>query len=166
MTSANYNNRIYLLDYEKEEKFPGYYITQSVCKILGYTNNCFMLTEMKKCEDKFPEANGNDTWLHVFDIAEPIVAERIEQEYKTTQDKNTWVEVYNIFLSQTVSLMMAKEYYEAFANYQKMMNVLKQYFHIGEVDINFDKENFTCYNHDETMHNKRKVVLPSEKSVF
>lgn len=159
MTYANYGKTV-VLDYRQSGNLPGRYITAVICDILGYSNECFILTEMRSFEDKMPEKYGNKGWLFAYDVAEPVIAEKIAEEYNTTHDKNTWVQVYNLFLSEMASLMGSEKYHEALGNYQRMMEVLKAHFKIDDVEL------MLCHHEKDNLSDERgffKAKLLVEK---
>ena len=148
---------------QNQENSTGCYITTVMCGVLGYSDQCFVLNEMRNFRNEVMQKDPRyfDMLLE-YDIVGPIIAKDIEDEYKTTQDKNMWTNFYKLFLSETANLVASKKYDEAVQKYQKMMESLKDYFGIRDIDL-------TCYRQGYDMknggHGRFKMILPPSKMV-
>lgn len=122
----------------------GCYITTVVCDILGYTDKCYTLSMLRNFRNNVMQKKPDkyfDTLLE-YDAVGPIIAEKIKEEYETTQDKDTWVRFYELYISKTANLVACNDEDAAVSKYRSMVNILKQYFNMEDVDLDSYKENY------------------------
>ena len=160
MTYANYNRNVIFNYNQSGNNVPGGDITSTVCTILGYSNQCFVWREVENFGNKIQETYETRLWSCAYDMAEPIVAQKIAEEYENTHDKNTWMQIYNLFLSDIASLMGSEKYIEALGNYQRMMAALKDYFGINDIDLSTQNQMTDILSSDGGYF---KIKLPAGK---
>lgn len=138
-----------------DNNFNGCYITTLICSILGYTDHCYVLTEMRNFRNNIMQKESKyfDILLE-YDVIGPIIARNIYEEYCKTENKDMWTRFYQLYLLETAALISSEKYKEAVCKYEQMMNTLKSYFGIHDIDL-------TTYQKDYDMsmggHGKLKV---------
>lgn len=143
----------------EENNFNGCYITTLICSILGYTDHCYVLTEMRNFRNNImqKEAIYFDILLE-YDVIGPIIARSIYEDYEERENKDMWVRFYQLYLLKTADLISSKKYTEAVSKYEQMMNVLKNYFGIHDMDL-------TTYQKDYDMSKGGHGKLKIKKSI-
>lgn len=113
----------------------GCHITTTMCHVLGYSDHCYVLTEMRNFRNNIMQKNSKYFGaLLECDMIEPMIAEDIEREYEKTQNRDMWTRFYQLYLSQVVNLSASHLYEDAIYKYQQMVEVLKNYFGIQDID--------------------------------
>ena len=150
-----------ITDLETIEITNGCYITTVMCQVLGYSDQCFVLNEMRNFRNEVMQKDPKyfDMLLE-YDIVGPIIAKDIEDEYRNKQNKNMWTQFYKLFLSETANLVAAKKYDEAVQKYQKMMEALKDYFGIRDIDLTVYRQDYDMRNGG---HGRFKMIVPPIK---
>ena len=90
----------------EENNFNGCYITTLICSILGYTDHCYVLTEMRNFRNNImqKEATYFDILLE-YDVIGPIIARSIYEDYEERENKDMWVRFYQLYLLKTADLI-------------------------------------------------------------
>lgn len=108
-------------------------ISLAVCDILGYSNNCFVLKEMKKFrKDIVPFIPKYSLFLKENNDVVEELATNIEEDYQNNDNKDKWVQFYKLYLSEIANLLASGLYEEAFIKYQSMISTLEEHFELGE----------------------------------
>lgn len=143
------------------EESNGCYITTIICNVLGFTDDCFVLTEMRDFRNNIMQKNPKYfNILLEYDIIGSVIAHHIQEEYEKTENKDMWIRFYQLYLSPIVNLISGgnstsdKEYEMAVAKYQQMIGVLKAYFGIPEIDFTDYQQSYDMSNGG---HGKRKL---------
>ena len=114
----------------------GCYITTIVCDILGYNDNCELLTLLRNFRDN--TLKNNPTYLPLlieYDIIGPTISKRIKKE------KNNYIfalGLMNYFLLPCANLIKAGDIEGAIEAYTNMVNQLKDEFELPTFQINVD----------------------------
>lgn len=121
----------------------GCYITTVMCDILGYTDKCFVLSEMRNFRNNVMQQDERyfDTLLE-YDVLGPKIAEEIKKDFESNENKDMWTQFYKLFLSETANLIAEKEYDKAVSKYRSMVMVLKDYFAIPDVSLTGYRDNY------------------------
>lgn len=144
----------------EDDNFNGCYITTLICSILGYTDHCYVLTEMRSFRNNImqKEAKYFDILLE-YDVIGPIIAKRIYEEYCKMGNKDMWTRFYQLYLLETADLISLEKYEEAVCKYKQMMSTLKTYFGIHDVDLTTYQENYDMSKGGHGRLKIRKLVV-------
>ena len=114
----------------------GCYITTICCEILGFDDNCDILSTLRKFRDKIMIVNESmHPLLQEYDQIGPILVEKINQDsYKFLKAR----ELYYDFLVPCTDLIKKKNYYEAIAKYRAMVHTLKIMYGLIDFSIDYD----------------------------
>lgn len=113
------------------------YIIAMVCHVLGYSEQCYVLTVIRNfCNQTIQKKTEYFFILSQYSTIDSIIAKYIESEYQKTQNKDMWTRLYQLYLSQIANLITIQRYEDALFKYQKMINILKNYFGIKDININ------------------------------
>ncbi len=132
------------------------YITTAVCDILGYTDQCLVLTEMRKFRNHVMQKEPK--YFNVLlegDMVGPLIASEIKKDFMENHDKDTWTRFYQLYLSETANLVASSHYEEAIIKYQAMIHILKEHFGISDVDFTLYQK---CYDTKNSSCSKLKML--------
>ncbi len=109
----------------------GCYITTIICNILGYDDNCELLTTLRNFRDKYLKLNINYLPLLIeYDYIGPIISQKI---YNAKDNYSLSLNLLKNFLLPCFKLIKDKNYEEAIKEYINMVNYLKEIFNIKEI---------------------------------
>lgn len=128
---------------KSNEQITGCYITTVICSVLGYSNECYVLKQMRDFRNNIMQKDSQ--YLNIlleYDVIGPMIAENIQKEYIETENKDMWTRFYQLYLSKTADLISFRKYKEAVEMYKCMMIALKDYFGISEIDFTIYREKY------------------------
>ena len=120
---------------ERYEAYSGCYITTIVCDILGFEDNCEVLTNLRKVRDKFMQKNDQyKKDLFDYDTIGPQIAKILNDDYQETKDKTVATALYTNYLVPAANEAKENNYTGAITIYKKMTNLLKNTFKVKTND--------------------------------
>ncbi len=143
------------LDMNDEVKNTEGYIETIMLNVLGCSDKNYVIKKIQYFRNNIKD---NPEYLKVildYEQISPILTEKILREYQATQDKGTWLRIYQLFLSQIANLIVLEEYSEAITKYNQLTEALKKYFGIT------NNENYKNYIKMHKKTSKVKMILPS-----
>lgn len=127
---------------------PSCYITTMVCGILGFKDDCEPLNILRGFRNNYLQQDVvYQPLLMEYDVIGPMIAENIEKQYCETHDRTPWEQCYNKYLVPTIDCIRQNNYEKAISQYTKMVNVLKDYFGLQDINVNEEDYDFTVGGH-------------------
>ena len=126
--------RDFELDKSKvNENNSGCYITTMVCDVLGYGDNCELLTTLRNFRDNYLKFKPEYLPLLLeYDQVGPVISENIRN---FANNINLSIQIVQRFLYPCVFAINIEHYEEAVLIYQNMVNYLKELFNIPSYNI-------------------------------
>ncbi len=134
----------------------GCYITTIVCEILGYEDNCDLLTVFRSFRDNV--LKNNESYiplLQEYDQVGPEISKRI---IKSDSRNYIAIDAYNTFLKPCLKCINNGEVEKAVQIYQFMVAYLKSRLGLNEIVVNYNAE----YNIDTLGKGRIKTLKVSE----
>ena len=118
--------------YDKRGSYHGgCYITTIVCNILGFDNNCEVLTNLRKLRDNFMQKREEfKKDLYDYDTVGPQISKILADDYQETKDNRLAQSIYSNYLIPTSEQVKNNNYYGAINTYKNMTNLLKETYNI------------------------------------
>ncbi len=134
------------------EQSGGCYITTIICNVLGYDDDHVILNTLRNFRNSVLQKDSKYLPLLMeYDSIGPIIANCIQHEYQETKETEMWVNFYNFYLSPITNLVMEDKKEEAISRYTEMVNTLKEYY--GIIDL---QETIPNYDISQGGHGKIK----------
>lgn len=112
------------------------YITTVVCNILGYSDNCGLLNTLRNFRDNVMQKNIKyREMLYEYDTVGPIIAKKLEEEYKNCEDIDMINGLFNFFIQPTVAFISANKFDDAVSRYFEMTKSLEEYYSVYPSDV-------------------------------
>ena len=121
------------------------YITTVVCNILGYSDDCEVLQNLRSFRNNVMQKDEKyKSLLFEYDTIGPKIANELSINFRDASDKEMIEGLYENSIKVVSTLIVDKKYDEAVAKYVRMTNILAEFFGIKSeevVPVNYNYEN-------------------------
>jgi len=115
----------------------GCYITTIVCDVLGYSDNCDVLENLRGLRDNVMQKDKKySKLLMTYDVIGPQLANIMNKQYKRDKDKMIALNIYQKYLVPAVNLYKNKQYDESIKKYIDMIEMLGSVYAIDVHNVN------------------------------
>ena len=119
----------------KKQSSNGCFITTIICDILGMEDNTSILNTLRSFRDNILQKDEKyQDILYQYDSIGPIISDSLKEEFVGNEDKEIPNAMLDYFILPTVELINNKKYDEAIIKYSKMVNSLKEYSCINDIE--------------------------------
>lgn len=115
------------------------YIATAICRLLGFSDNCTVLSTIRDFRDNYI-VNNNKELLDKYDIVGPKIAVELMKDYKYSEDKDLIYELYYQYIEPVSGLIKEYNYTKAISEYTEMVKLLKEYYSFDENNVE-EKDN-------------------------
>lgn len=134
----------------RENPSTGCYITTVVCDILGLSDNCGVLNNLRVFRDNVMQKDDSyKEMLYEYDIVGPIIAEKLSEDFNKTGNADFINSIFNFYILPSSSLISKKKYDEAVERYKEMIEDLREYYKIPKPSDISEDYNSSLGGHGE-----------------
>ena len=106
------------------DKGGGCYITTALCDVLGYADDCSIMTSLRQFRDKHMRGNEKyNSLLNEYDVVGPQIASAIAHD---SDNHGLCLYLLKVFFNPIVEQLGKKNYSLAVEAYKKMVSFLKE----------------------------------------
>jgi len=130
--------------YEPKRDSESCYITTMICKILGKSDSCEELTNLRLLRDKYMTTFDEGLkYLHTYDTFGPLISKKMEEDFNSKDKKDYTLKMvrdvlYPEYILVVNNLIKEKRFETAMLAYVQMTYLLVNKYNIYEMDINID----------------------------